>query len=231
MSEQQQIASQGIFITLEGSEGVGKSTNLAFIEQWLTEQGHQPIVTREPGGTPMAEEVRELLLAPREENVSEKAELLLMFAARAQHLDSKIKPALAQGRCVVSDRFTDATYAYQGYARGVNLDWIGQLETLVQEDLRPDLTILLDVSIEVAMQRVSMRGEMDRFEREKAEFFEKVRQGYLARAAAEPERFAVIDAGQPLESVKADIAAALDAFFSSASTNTSRSAKNARLNG
>ena len=220
MSEQQSIASQGVFITLEGSEGVGKSTNLAFIEQWLTEQGHQPIVTREPGGTPMAEEVRELLLAPREESVSEKAELLLMFAARAQHLDTKIKPALSQGRCVVSDRFTDATYAYQGYARGVNLDWIGQLETLVQEDLRPDLTILLDVSIDVAMQRVSSRGEMDRFEQEKAEFFEKVRQGYLTRAAAEPERFAVIDAGQPLEAVKADIAAALSAFFAASTTHS-----------
>ncbi len=220
MSEQQSIASQGVFITLEGSEGVGKSTNLAFIEQWLTEQGHQPIVTREPGGTPMAEEVRELLLAPREESVSEKAELLLMFAARAQHLDSKIKPALAQGRCVVSDRFTDATYAYQGYARGVNLDWIGQLETLVQEDLRPDLTVLLDVSIDVAMQRVSSRGEMDRFEQEKAEFFEKVRQGYLTRAAAEPERFAVIDAGQPLEAVKTDIAAALSAFFAASTAHS-----------
>lgn len=220
MSEQQSIASQGVFITLEGSEGVGKSTNLAFIEQWLTKQGHQPIVTREPGGTPMAEEVRELLLAPREESVSEKAELLLMFAARAQHLDTKIKPALSQGRCVVSDRFTDATYAYQGYARGVNLDWIGQLETLVQEDLRPDLTILLDVSIDVAMQRVSSRGEMDRFEQEKAEFFEKVRKGYLTRAAAEPERFAVIDAGQPLEAVKADIAAALSAFFAAFTTHS-----------
>lgn len=214
MSEQQVLSSKGVFLTLEGSEGVGKSTNLAFIQEWLTGEGHEPILTREPGGTPMAEEIRELLLSQREETVSEKAELLLMFAARAQHLDSKIRPALDLGRCVVSDRFTDATYAYQGYARGLNLDWIAQLESLVQQSLRPDLTILLDLSVDVAMARVSSRGELDRFEQEKADFFEKVRQGYLARAKAEPQRFAVIDASQSLTDVQSDIAQVLKQFFS-----------------
>jgi len=203
----------GCFITLEGSEGVGKSTNLAFIQQWLTDQGHQSIVTREPGGTPMAEEIRELLLAQREESVGEKTELLLMFAARAQHLHQKILPALAQGHCVVSDRFTDATYAYQGYARGLNLDWIEQLEQLVQEQLRPDLTFLLDMPTEIAQQRVTKRGTTDRFEQEQARFFETVRQGYLTRAKQEPERFAVINAGQSIDNVQQDIAEVLARFF------------------
>ncbi|OPX55300.1 dTMP kinase [Oceanospirillum multiglobuliferum] len=207
------MTKKGVFITLEGSEGVGKSTNLAFIEQWLKQAGHDPILTREPGGTPMAEEIRALLLQKREELVSEKAELLLMFAARAQHLDQKILPALASGRCLVSDRFTDATYAYQGYARGLNLSWITQLELLVQQAVRPDLTILLDLSVEVAMSRVQRRGETDRFEQEKTEFFQRVRQGYLARAQAEPDRFAIIDASQPLEAVQSDIGHVLADFF------------------
>ncbi|WP_417596494.1 dTMP kinase [Oceanospirillum sp.] len=208
---------QGCFITLEGSEGVGKSTNLTFVQQWLEKNGLQPLMTREPGGTPMAEEIRELLLNQRDEKVSEKAELLLMFAARAQHLDEKILPELARGRCVVSDRFTDATYAYQGYARGLNLDWIAQLEQLVQETVRPDLTILLDLSTEVARQRMNKRGTTDRFEQEQAQFFDRVRQGYLTRAKAEPERFAVIDAGQTLERVQQDIADVLQCFFQSGS--------------
>lgn len=204
---------RGCFITLEGSEGVGKSTNLAFIQQWLEVRGYAPLMTREPGGTPLAEEIRELLLSQRDENVSEKAELLLMFAARAQHLDEKILPELARGGCVVSDRFTDATYAYQGYARGLNLDWISQLEWLVQEKIRPDLTILLDLPTEIARQRMSKRGTTDRFEQERSDFFDRVRQGYLARAEAEAERFVVIDAGQPLEQVQQDIAAVLQNFF------------------
>jgi len=213
MTSKSEKPKKGCFITLEGSEGVGKSTNLAFIQQWLEEQGHQPLMTREPGGTPMAEEMRELLLSQREETVSEKAELLLMFAARAQHLDQKILPVLERGGCVVSDRFTDATYAYQGYARGLNLDWIAQLEQLVQEQVRPDLTILLDLPTDVAQQRVTRRGTTDRFEQEKNTFFDRVRQGYLTRAEAEPERFAVIDAGQPLEKVQQDIALVLSDFF------------------
>ena len=213
MTSKSENPRKGCFITLEGSEGVGKSTNLAFIQHWLQEQGHQPLMTREPGGTPMAEEMRELLLSQRKETVSEKAELLLMFAARAQHLDQKILPELERGGCVVSDRFTDATYAYQGYARGLNLDWIAQLEQLVQEQVRPDLTILLDLPTDVAQQRVTKRGTTDRFEQEKTTFFDRVRQGYLTRAEAEPERFAVIDAGQPLEKVQQDIALVLSDFF------------------
>lgn len=213
MTSKSENLRKGCFITLEGSEGVGKSTNLAFIQQWLEEQGYQPLMTREPGGTAMAEEMRELLLSQREETVSEKAELLLMFAARAQHLDQKILPELERGGCVVSDRFTDATYAYQGYARGLNLDWIAQLEQLVQEQVRPDLTILLDLPTDVAQQRVTRRGTTDRFEQEKTTFFDRVRQGYLTRAEAEPERFAVIDAGQPLEKVQQDIALVLSDFF------------------
>ncbi len=213
MTSKTEKMTQGCFITLEGSEGVGKSTNLAFIQRWLEEQGHQPMMTREPGGTPLAEEIRELLLSQREEKVSQKAELLLMFAARAQHLDEKILPELARGGCVVSDRFTDATYAYQGYARGLNLDWIAQLEQLVQEKVRPDLTILLDLPTEVARQRMNKRGTTDRFEQEQSEFFDRVRQGYLTRAEAEPDRFAVIDAGQTLEKVQLDIAEVLQRFF------------------
>ena len=214
MTYSDKSAPQGAFITLEGSEGVGKSTNLLFILQWLQAHGYNPLMTREPGGTPMAEQIRELLLSKREEEVSEKAELLLMFAARAQHLEQKILPALARGTCVVSDRFTDATYAYQGYARGLDLDWIVQLESLVQGVVRPDLTILLDLPTEIAQQRVTQRGTSDRFEQEKKAFFERVRQGYLIRAEAEPERFAVIDAGQPLEQVQQDIADLLQTFFS-----------------
>lgn len=204
---------KGVFITLEGSEGVGKSTNLAFIQRWLSERGLQPVMTREPGGTPMAEEIRELLLQKRQEAVSDKAELLLMFAARAQHLDTHIIPLLAEGRCVVSDRFTDATYAYQGYARGVDMGWIAQLETLVQSDLRPDLTILLDLDIETAFKRVARRGEADRFEQEKTDFFDKVRAGYLDRARQEPNRFAVVDASQSIDAVQRSIASVLTDFF------------------
>ncbi|MBB1487468.1 dTMP kinase [Oceanospirillum sediminis] len=204
---------KGVFITLEGSEGVGKSTNLAFIQHWLSERGLQPVMTREPGGTPMAEEIRTLLLQKRQETVSDKAELLLMFAARAQHLDTHIIPLLTEGRCVVSDRFTDATYAYQGYARGVDMSWITQLETLVQSDLRPDLTILLDLDIETAFKRVARRGEADRFEQEKTDFFDKVRSGYLDRARQEPDRFAVIDASQSIETVQHSIADVLADFF------------------
>ncbi len=214
MSLRTDNTASGCFITLEGSEGVGKSTNLAFIRQWLEEQGRDPVITREPGGTPMAEEIRELLLSQRDEKVSEKAELLLMFAARAQHLDEKILPELARGGCVVSDRFTDATYAYQGYARGLNLDWIMQLEQLVQEKVRPDLTILLDLPTEIARQRMNKRGTTDRFEQEQTQFFDRVRQGYLTRAKAEPERFAVIDAGQSLDKVQQDITEVLLRFFS-----------------
>ena len=199
----------GKFITLEGTEGVGKTTNLEFIQQYLLNNNTPLVVSREPGGTPLAEELRELLLAPREELVAAKAELLMVFAARAQHLDQKILPALAAGNWVLCDRFTDATYAYQGYGRGLPLDLITELEVMVQGDLRPDLTIILDIDVEVGLARASARGELDRFEREHLDFFERVRAGYQARAKAAPERYQVVDAGQSLEAVQQDIAAIL----------------------
>jgi dTMP kinase len=204
--------SKGRFITLEGIEGVGKTTNLAFIQQQLLARGHEVVRTREPGGTPLAESIRELLLAPRDENVAELTELLLMFAARAQHIEQCIRPALQRGAWVLCDRFTDATYAYQGGGRGLDQSRIAQLETLVQGTLRPDLTILLDLPAWQGMARARARSTPDRFEAEAEAFFERVRECYLQRAAAEPERFAVIDASPALDQVQARIASALDSL-------------------
>lgn len=195
----------GKFITIEGTEGVGKSTNLAYVHGWLKERGIEVVVSREPGGTPLAEEVRGLLLAKREESVDETAELLLIFAARAQHLQQVIKPALARGVWVLSDRFTDATYAYQGGGRGLSLDTIAQLEQLVQGDLRPDLTLILDIDVELGLDRAKARGELDRFESETLGFFERVRAAYRQRAVEAPERYALVDAGQDLKGVQRDI--------------------------
>ncbi len=200
---------RGRFITIEGGEGVGKSTNIAFICDALKERGIETLVTREPGGTPLAEQIRELLIARREETVAPDTELLLMFAARAQHLHEKILPALRQGIWVISDRFTDATYAYQSGGRGVAAEKVALLENFVQGDLRPDCTLLLDAPPEVGMQRAQKRGALDRFEQEKQQFFERVRQNYLTRAQAEPDRFRVIDAAQSLDQVQAHIAAVL----------------------
>jgi dTMP kinase len=200
---------KGCFITIEGTEGVGKSTNVEFIRQYLADKGIALRLTREPGGTPLAEEIRELLLKPRDEVVCDDAEILLVFAARAQHVDQVIKPALENGEWVLSDRFTDATFAYQGAGRGISWNRIQQLEQYVLGDLRPDLTILLDIPVEVGMARVMQRGEPDRFEREKLDFFDKVRQGYHHRLRAEPDRFALIDASQSLKNVQQQIAAAL----------------------
>lgn len=199
----------GFFITVEGTEGVGKSTNIAFIQQLLAEQGKELLVTREPGGTPLAEEIRAMLLSQRQEPVANDAELLLVFAARAQHLAQTIKPALAQGKWVLSDRFTDATFAYQGAGRGLDWQRIAQLEQFVQGDLRPDLTLLLDLPVEVGMARASARSAPDRFETEKQAFFERVRAGYLRRVQEEPSRFAVIDASAPLVNVQQQIKDAL----------------------
>lgn len=201
--------SKGCFITVEGIEGVGKTTNLEFIQQYLETQGVEVIRTREPGGTPLAEDIRELLLRPREEFVAEMTELLLMFAARAQHIEQCIRPALERGTWVLCDRFTDATYAYQGGGRGLDQSRIAQLESLVQGALRPDLTILLDLPAKEGMARARARSAPDRFESEAEAFFERVRYCYLQRAAAEPRRFAVIDAAPPLEQVQADIRQAL----------------------
>lgn len=202
---------RGRFITLEGGEGVGKSTNLQWVVEWLQQQGLTVISTREPGGTPRAEAIRELLLDPAPtEPLSSDAELLLMFAARAQHLNEKILPALEQGAWVVCDRFTDATYAYQGGGRGIEAERIATLERFVQHGLQPDLTLLLDMPAEAGAQRVASRllqsgGERDRFEREQQTFFNAVRHAYLQRAEQAPQRFAVIDAAQPLEAVQASL--------------------------
>jgi dTMP kinase len=197
---------RGLFITIEGGEGVGKSTNIAFIQETLAAKGIKTIVTREPGGTPLAEEVREVLIKNREEKVVSETELLLMFAARAQHLHQKILPALEAGVWVISDRFTDATYAYQSGGRGVPTEKVALLENFVQGDVRPDLTLLLDAPIEVGMARAKNRGALDRFEEEQAEFFNNVRENYLTRAKAEPDRFKVVDATQSLDEVQTDIA-------------------------
>ncbi|MCV6625760.1 MAG: dTMP kinase [Cellvibrionaceae bacterium] len=202
----------GRFITVEGTEGVGKTSNIDFIRRQLEAQGIEVMCSREPGGTPLAEQIRELLLAKRDEAVDETAELLLMFAARAQHLNQKIKPALAQGAWVLCDRFTDATYAYQGGGRDLSVDTIAKLEDLVQGSLRPDATFILDIDVETGLKRASARSEADRFESEQLEFFEKVRSVYLARAKAEPQRYHIIDAGQELAAVQAQIAEVLEGW-------------------
>lgn len=203
------VMQRGKFLTIEGTEGVGKSTNLTFVRDWLTARGIEVVVTREPGGTPLAEEVRSLLLSKRDEAVDETAELLLVFAARAQHLAQVIKPALARGAWVLSDRFTDATYAYQGGGRGLSKTVIEQLEQLVQEDLRPDLTLILDIDVELGLNRARQRGELDRFESETIGFFERVRSAYRQRVQAAPGRYALVDAGQELNAVQRDIDALL----------------------
>lgn len=200
----------GKFITLEGGEGVGKTTNLHYITQILTARGIDFIVTREPGGTRLAESIRSLLLSEHDETVSEMTELLLIFAARAQHLFKVIMPALTNGKWVVSDRFTDATYAYQGGGRGLNVQTIAQLEQIVQGDLRPDLTLVLDLEPEIGLERARKRAALDRFEREKLEFFSRVRETYCQRAALEPQRCVLIDASQPLQQVQHGILEALE---------------------
>ncbi|HEX4911208.1 MAG TPA: dTMP kinase [Permianibacter sp.] len=205
------MAAKPAFITLEGIEGVGKSTNLAFIRDWLVQHGHDVVQTREPGGTPLAEQIRELLLAPRDEAVDSDTELLLMFAARAQHVAGVIKPALAGGKTVLSDRFVDASFAYQGGGRQLPMARIAALEAWLLADFKPALTVLLDLHPDIALARARQRGEADRFEREQQAFFVRVRDVYLQRAAAEPQRFAIVDAGQPLADVQRDIAAVLQA--------------------
>ena len=200
------------FITLDGIDGAGKSTNLAVMKAWFEKHQLPVLFTREPGGTPAGEALREILLNPATQ-VSLRTETLLMFAARQQHLETVILPALKNGTHVVSDRFTDATFAYQGGGRGVPLQDIATLEHWVQGDFRPDLTLLLDVPLEVSMARISQTREKDRFEQEAAEFFNRVREVYLQRAAKQPERYAVIDSSQSLDAVKTQIETALDSHF------------------
>lgn len=200
----------GVFVTVEGVEGAGKSTQLEYIRDFLEAAGKPVVMTREPGGTPFAESVRELLLAPRPDAVAADAELLLMFAARAAHIEECIRPALSRGNWVVCDRFTDATYAYQGGGRGVSHERIKVLEDFVQQGLHPDMTLMLDAPVDVGLARARSRaGAPDRFEREDIAFFERVRQVYHDRVAAEPNRFVVIDAARSVEDVRVDVEAAL----------------------
>jgi len=199
----------GCFITLEGIEGAGKSTIAGFIEEWLTRRGLPVCRTREPGGTPLAERVRELVLQPGAEPIPGAAETLLMFAARAIHVANLIRPALERGQWVICDRFTDATRAYQGGGRGVDPALIEQLAAAVHADLVPDCTLLLDLPVAAGLARARHRGAADRFERERSAFFEQVRAAYLRLAAGEPGRFRVIDAGAPLGQVKEQVDAIL----------------------
>lgn len=199
------MSARGLFITVEGGEGVGKSTNVACLESFLRERGVDVMVTREPGGTALGEEVRELLLEVREEPVSAMSELLLIFAARAQHIHQRIEPALAAGQWVLCDRFTDATYAYQAGGRELDESAIRLLENLVQGSLRPDYTILLDVPVTIGMARARGRGELDRIEQETVEFFDRVRQKYLALANNSSGRFRVIDASASLDLVQQEL--------------------------
>ena len=197
---------RGKFITVEGIEGVGKSTNIDFLSSLIEAKGFSVLRTREPGGTPMAERIRQMLLAHDEEPLPDIAELLLFFAARALHVNNTIKPALAAGTWVVCDRFTDASRAYQGHGRGLGLERINLMADWVHKDLQPDLTLLLDAPPEIAMDRAEKRGEADRLETEAVDFYQRVRDGYLELAAAEPERIAVLDASQDLSAVQAAIA-------------------------
>lgn len=201
---------RGKFITLEGGEGVGKSTNLLFIEKLLKAAGKRVIVTREPGGTEVGEEVRKILLAHRKSTLHESTELLLMFAARAQHLQQLIIPSLEAGDWVLCDRFTDATYAYQGGGRDLAFERIKILEDFVQKGLKPDCTFLLDAPIEIGMKRASERGELDRFETEERQFFHRVRATYQKLAQREKSRFHLINASLPLEVVQNEIASTIE---------------------
>ncbi len=204
--------SRGTFISVEGSEGSGKSTNIQFLLEYLRDRRIRVTLTREPGGTPLGEKLRELLLAP-EQKICDKTELMLMFAARTQHVETVIKPALAQGQWVLCDRFTDATYAYQGGGRGVDVDSIRRLERWALCGFKPDYTFLLDVPVEIGMERVRQRGELDRFEQEKTDFFERVRTSYLTLAEQHAGRITLVDASQTLQQVQQKLTSALDAII------------------
>ena len=203
----------GLFITLEGPEGAGKSTNREYLAERLRSAGIDVVLTREPGGTPLAERIRELLLNPREETLAPETELLLMFASRAQHVREVIRPALQRGAYVVSDRFTDSSYAYQGDGRGLDAAWIADLERRVV-GLRPGLTLLLDLDVREGRARASGRDLWpDRIESEQDDFFERVRAGFRRRAAAEPDRFRLVDAARSPSEVGRAVAEAVDAWL------------------
>jgi len=203
------MTQRGCFITLEGGEGAGKSTNAAYLVDYLNQQGIEALLTREPGGTEVGEAVRQILLDPRLPAMQSDTELLLMFAARHEHLYKTIVPALQQGQWVVCDRFTDATYAYQGGGRGLSAERIAVLENWVQGELRPDATLLFDLPVEIGMQRAQQRSAADRFEQEQYDFFQRVRAAYLARQQLYPEQYYLIDAAQSLETVQAQLQSVL----------------------
>lgn len=207
------MTNRGCFISIEGVEGVGKSTNLAYIQELLADANIDFVTTREPGGTDISEKIRALLLDKTNVGMTAKTELMLMFAARSQHLETLIEPAVAAGQWVITDRFTDSTYAYQGGGRGMSEQLIAELDEFAIGCYQPDLTLLLDLPTEVGLARAERRGELDRFESESRAFFHAVREAFLARAKSYPERFRVIDAGQDIEAVQADIKAALQPFI------------------
>ena len=204
---------KGLFITLEGIEGAGKSTAVDFIEDFLTKEGHDVIKTREPGGTVIGEQIREILLKNENYTLTYDTELLLVFSARAQHIQEVILPALSSGKIILCDRFTDASYAYQGGGRGIDASRINLLEKWVQGDLRPNLTLLFDLDVSIGMQRTKKRSDTDRFEREEIIFFEKIRNTYLERAKKEPQRFRIINSASSLENVKEQIVTILKDFL------------------
>ncbi len=201
---------RGKFITIEGAEGVGKTTNIAFIERYFNLARQDIILTREPGGTPLAEKIRDMLLDARQTSMTDDTELLLMFAARSQHLSEKIIPALEAGQWVICDRFTDASYAYQGGGRGIDKSRIASLENWVQKELRPDLTLILDLPVAEGLKRAKQRGAPDRFEQEKQAFFERVRATYLELARQTPQRYRIIDASGSIDEVQSRIKIVLD---------------------
>jgi len=201
------------FITIEGSEGGGKTTNLELMKSLLEDAGIPYVVTREPGGTELAEQLRELLLACRDEPVTPQAELLLMFAARSQHVENFIKPELAKGNWVISDRFTDATFAYQGGGRKLSWQLIEELELIAIDGFKPNLTLLLDLDPNIGLGRAAQRGEFDRFEQEEIEFFNRVRSAYLRRMQEDEQRFMLVDASQSLEDVQSSITKQFNAFL------------------
>lgn len=204
----------GRFITLEGGEGAGKSSNMEWLAEQLRAAGKTVLLTREPGGTPLAESIREVLLAPSDEAMADDTELLLVFAARAQHLAEKIRPALARGEWVLCDRFVDATWAYQGAGRGLDQTSIAALEQLVVAENQPDMTILFDISVEQGMARAGKRAALDRIEQEDKAFFERIRDCYLQRADQQPARFRVLDASLSLDQVRAQLEPVIEEMLS-----------------
>lgn len=219
---------KGLFITVEGVEGAGKTTAVRFLETYFNTLQFKFILTREPGGTEIAEQIRRVLLSHHQENMAADTELLLMFASRAQHIAQVILPALENGCMVISDRFTDATYAYQGGGRGLDATRIAILEQWVQKDLQPDLTLLLDVPIEIGMSRIQSRGAKDRIEHEKLQFFHRVRDIYLQRAAQYPQRFKVIDATQPCTSVQTQLKNIISGFIAEYNVSIQHVARNTK---